>query len=295
MSSRRTALLAFGKGDTSLTLAPAIGGGVAAFRWRGHDLLRPATPEALEASDPLGMACFPMVPFAGRIARRRFTFDGRAVALAPNFEGEDGAAIHGQGWRRPWRVADHTATTARLTLDHPAGDWPWDYTAEQTFALEDGALVHHLAVTNTSPSPMPAGLGLHPYFPRDPDTRLQARVSGVFMTPEGPPAPLPADWDWRDSRAITAFVDHQFRGWTEAARISWPSRGLAVTLAAEPATPFLVVYAPVEGDYFCVEPVSHQLDAVNRSLGGAGHGMVVLPPGGTASLSARFEVSVLED
>jgi aldose 1-epimerase len=278
----------------SLTLAPAIGGGVASFTFQGRDLFRPASPEALEAGDPLGLGSFPLVPFAGRIAHRCFSFEGHAVTLPPNLGGGERTAIHGQGWRGPWRIADHDQDTARLTFDHAAGDWPWDYTAEQTFALEDAALVQRLAVTNTSPDPMPAGLGLHPYFPRDADTRLRADVSGVFLAPEESHQPIPPAWDWRGGPAITAFVDHQFQGWSGGARISWPSRGLALTLIAEPTTPFLVVYAPAEQHFFCVEPVSHQLNAVNLSPGGAGHGMTILEPGGTVFLTTRFEVSQIQ-
>ena len=278
-------------GETTLSLVPALGGGVAAFRWRGQDLLRPATDESLRAADPLGLGAFPLVPFAGRIVGGRFQFDERRVELPANLDGE-AAAIHGQGWRRPWRVEACSAASARLAFDHAAGAWPWDYRAEQLFELEDGLLISRLAVTNTSPRPMPAGLGLHPYFPRDADTRLEARVGGVFMTPDGPPAPLPVAWDWRSGPTLTAFVDHQFSGWAGAARVIWPSRGLTATLTAEPATPYLVVFAPTGGDYVCVEPVSHQLDAVNHSPGGADHGMRVLTEGETASLVMRLTLAM---
>jgi aldose 1-epimerase len=281
------------QGDTSLTLAPEIGGGVAAFRWREHDLFRRATPVTLETRDPLGLGAFPLVPFAGRIAEGRFTFLDQVVCLSPNLPGE-ASAIHGQGWRRAWSIAGSTATKARLTLDHPAGEWPWNYRAEQTYVLEDGALTHRLAVTNASMRPMPTGLGIHPYFPRELDTCLEAEVMGVFMTPDTPPLPPPPAWDWRGGRAITAFVDHQFHGWSGSARVNWPSRRLTLTLTTQPKTPYLVVYAPTERDFVCVEPVSHQLDGVNRSPGGARHGMTVLAPGASVSLTTRFEVSRLE-
>jgi len=293
MSESQPELVELRAGETTLSLAPAIGGGVAALRWRGHDILRPARTESLRAADPLGLGSFPLTPFAGRITAGRFVFDGRAIELPANLAGE-AAAIHGQGWRQPWLVASSSAATARLTFNHAAGAWPWDYRAEQTFALEDGVLIHGLTVTNASERPMPAGLGLHPYFRRDADTRLEAQVGGVFMTPDGPPAPLPAAWDWRRDPPLTAFVDHQFSGWTGTARVSWPSRGLSATLTAQPPTPYLVVFAPAGEDYFCVEPVSHQLDAVNHSPGGADHGMRVLAEGETTSLVMRLDVAMFK-
>ncbi len=281
------------QGDTVMTLVPGIGGGVARLAWRGLDILRPATPETLEAGDPLGLGNFPLVPFAGRITGGRFNFEGRQIALSPNMAGEKDA-IHGQGWRAAWRVTEHDAATARLVFDHTAGDWPWAYRAEQTFALRNNTLVHTVAVTNTSGSLMPAGLGLHPYFPLDPGARLEADVGGVHLSAVGPPAPLPTAWDWRGGRAITAFVDHQFAGWNGTARITWPDRDLSVRITCDSARPWLLVYAPTGRNHVCVEPVSHRLDAVNRSPGGVGYGMVVLSPGETTSMAVRFDWTIFQ-
>src|SRR5205085_895702 len=144
------------------------------------DIFRPATAQSLAATDPLGLGSFPLVPFAGRIAEGQFDFAGRQIRLPPNLAGETDA-IHGQGWRNPWQVAGHETSTAALVFDHPAGAWPWDYRAEQTFTLRPNALIQRLSVTNTSREPMPAGLGVHPYFPRDHETRLQAEVTGVVL------------------------------------------------------------------------------------------------------------------
>jgi aldose 1-epimerase len=280
--------LAIEDGIGRAEIAPGAGGAVAAFAWRGRDVLRRATAEAVAAGDPLGMASFPLVPFAGRIAGGRFAFGDRTVTLSANLAGEP-SAIHGQGWQAPWRVAGAGGATARLTLDHAPGEWPWAWRAEQNFSLSGGVLSHTLSVTNLSDEPMPSGLGLHPYFPRDPDMMLEAEVSGVFLDPAQPPAAIPAAWDWRGGRTITRFVDHQFSGWSGAARIAWPSRGLAVRMTTQPALRFLVVFAPDGGDFVCVEPVSHQLDAVNRSDGGAGHHMAILAPGARLSLTLRLE------
>src|SRR3546814_1209686 len=60
--------------------------------------------------------------------------------------------------------------------------WPAPYRAEQRFSLDDGALTVAIAVTNAGRAPMPAGLGLHPYFPRTPGCRLTAPVSQMWAT-----------------------------------------------------------------------------------------------------------------
>ena len=273
--------------ETRLDLAPAIGGAVARFAWRGVDLFRPATAAAIAGGEVLGMASFPLVPFAGRIRDGRFDFDGRAVRLPVNLAGETDS-IHGHGWQGAWSIAEWTGSKATLRFDHAAAAWPWAYGAEQTFDLADGALTHRLTVTNRSPTAMPAGLGVHPYFPRRDGARLGALVDGVFLRPDRPPIPPPEAWDWRLGAPIDAFVDHQFRGWDGVAKLIWPAESLAVTLTTAPAASRLVVYAPSGEAYFCVEPVTHQLDAVNRSPGGAQHGMALLAPGETLELVVRF-------
>ena len=138
---------------------------------------------------------------------------------------------------------------------------------------------------------MPAGLGLHPYFPRRPGARLWARVGGVFPGPDLPASPPPTGWNWNEDQRIDAPVDHQFDGWGGLARVTWPDLGLVLEMSSE--VRFLVVYAPPGEAYFCVEPVGHQLNAVNLSSGGGGHGMTVLAPGERVSIRVRFAVTDL--
>ncbi len=290
MSEASNRLVVLKAGDTALELAPAIGGAVARFSWRGVDLFRPATAAAIARGDVLGMGNFPLVPFAGRIHRGRFSLNRREVRLPVNLAGETDA-IHGHGWQAPWTIAAANEATATLRYDHAAGDWPWAYRAEQTFDLTDRALTQRLSVTNLSAPVMPAGLGLHPYFPRRAGVRLRARVDGVFLHPDHSPTPPPERWDWRSGPNVDAFVDNQFCGWDGLAQVIWHGESLSVAMTTEPAATRLVVYAPTGEDYFCVEPVSHQLNAVNRSPGGAQHGMFLLASGETLDLTVRFTLA----
>ncbi len=278
----------------ALELAPGVGGGIAAFRWRGRNVMRPATAAALAGGDPLGLASFPLVPFAGRVTDGRFTFAGREVRLTANLPGEP-HAIHGQGWRRPWDVADRSEHAARLTFSHPAGEWPWAYAAEQVFTLVDDGLDQTLSVVNQGDAPMPAGLGQHPYFPRGPETRLTADVDGViaFDAEAGRFRRLapPPDWDWREGRIVRPFVDNAFTGFGGRARIDQPLLGLSVTLSSEPSAAHLVVYAPESGDFTCVEPLTHAVGALDRGDGGLRGGMRLLAPGEAMTLTVRYRLA----
>ena len=69
---------------------------------------------------------------------------------------------------------------AVLAIEHEADDWPWAWRAEQRFTLSDHGLRIDLELVNTDRRPMPAGLGLHPYFPGTAATRLRAGTKAVW-------------------------------------------------------------------------------------------------------------------
>jgi aldose 1-epimerase len=272
-------------GNCTVELVPECGGGVAAFRWRGVDVMRPAVP----GQGVLGLSSFPLIPFSNRIAQGRFRADGRAVTLPPNLPGADQPhAIHGFGWQSVWDVAGATASSARLVHRHAGGDWPWPYTAEQHFRVGPSQLEQTLSLRNDGDSVMPAGLGVHPYFPRA-DARLNLTVDGRWDTDA---TCLPTQWcalerqpDWFGGDAI----DHVFTGRQGSIRIDWPTHMLTIDAADD--LRFMVVYVPPGADYFCVEPVSHMTDAVNRAEDTATTGLRWLAPGETWTTRLGFTVA----
>jgi len=269
-------LITLQHGEWTATIA-LQGGAVATLARAGRDVLRP-TPAG--ATDRLDFACFPLVPYANRIAGGRFTFDDREVRLPvlPRFAPH---ALHGEGWLAVWTILEQTAT--RLVLSLGNGGWPWRYEARQTFALSPEGLRIDLDLINRDASPMPAGIGLHPYFPRRPDSRLNAPATGVWTGADIVPdrlAPPAEVFDWTDRPVAEApFVDNCYEGWSGEARLS-DAGGATVVRAS---TDRLHVYAPVGEDILCVEPVTHRPDAFNQAAPGD-QGFVVLEPGETLSL-----------
>ena len=65
---------------------------------------------------------------------------------------------------------------ATLSFRHEAGEWPWAYEARQRFKLDEGALNLELDCRSLSHTPMPCGLGFHPYFPCGSGTVLDTDV-----------------------------------------------------------------------------------------------------------------------
>ncbi|MBW8785550.1 MAG: aldose 1-epimerase [Novosphingobium sp.] len=273
-------------GDYRLVLAPERGGSILRFDWRGEPLMRPVCGPSV-----LDVACFPLVPFSNRIAHGRFVAGGREVRLQPNFPGSDHPhPLHGFGWLSAWSVVSHDAGSAVLEHAHPGGEWPWSYRARQGFRLEAAGLTIALEVGNRSDTAMPAGLGLHPYFRRDAETRYRGLHRGEWHnTADCLPVrlderPEPIDW-WSGRPVGTHSVDTVYTERAGPLEIDWPSRGLGLTIMPSENLGFTCVYTPANEDFFCVEPVSHMTDAVNRD--GPGTGLHWLAPG------ERFSAQVL--
>jgi aldose 1-epimerase len=269
--------------ETQLTLDAARGGAIREFRWRDRAIFRP-TPQTA-GTDPLAMACFPMVPYANRIAHGRFNFGTRAVHLKRNWAA-DPHPLHGQGWRSPWQVSTATASSALLMFEGGADEWPWHYLAEQHLQLRPRALSIRLSIENLAQSPMPVMLGLHPYF-CDPDqAQLQARTPSVWLTDNAslPTAEVatPLDWSFDRARLISGVpLDHCFTHWNGIAVIRWPD--LRVDIRATNCR-YLHVYAPSGGNFFCVEPLSAAVGAHNRNEA------AVVQPGERIEIQVNFAV-----
>lgn len=266
--------------DMEIGLAPKDGGCVTHLTWRGTQLLRPAphTPHA-SAFNPLDYAAFPLVPFSGRIQNGQIQVDGERVHLAPNMPPEP-HAIHGHGWRTAWDVEHRSDDAAQLGFTYDTGDWPWPYQARQIFQLMPNGLSLKLELTNLGTTPMPAGLGWHPYFPR---ADAQIALPSLAMWPSGdnrlqsPPIDLTADTDLRSPRPVNGLkLDNCFDVEPGPFRLIWPQHSLEIT--PDPIFSKAIVYVPPGEAFFCAEPVSHAPNAINAKLDTNVTGLTWLAP-----------------
>lgn len=250
----------------------------------------------------LASGCFPLVPFGNRVRGNRFTFEGRTHALAPNMPW-DSHYLHGDGWTGEWQVLEHGSDRLRLGFAHRGGPGtPYAYTAEQSFVLEGRTLTLTLGVTNAGEAALPFGIGLHPYFPLTPGTRLEARTRSYWEEDEawlptrerttagdldfGAGSPLPRRW-----------VNAQFEAWDGHAAIRWPEQRMALRIDADPSFDRCLVFVSDPGfdhgydyDFFCFEPMSHSIDDHNKA--GAG-GLKRLAPGERVTGAVRFTLADL--
>ena len=301
--------LTLAAGDARVEVAPGAGGAIASFLWRGEHVLRATGAEALAAGSVRQHACYPLVPYSNRIAHATLrTRDGTTFSLARNF-GEHPHAIHGVGWQRAWTIdAVEPARVALSILHRAEGEdrraWPFAFRASQSFALDcerDAAILTlTLALENLDAVAFPFGLGWHPFFARDPATVLAFAAAGVWETERTclPTryVPVPDEWRFDPPRRIAATaLDNVFGGWTGAATLAWPSTRRQAVIEADRACGFLVVYAPPDGDFVAIEPVTHMTDAFNREvLGEVATGTRWLRPGESRSCTMRIVATLLQ-
>lgn len=263
-------------------LRPELGGAIAYLTRDGRDMLRRA-PDGVD--DPLATGCFPLVPYANRIARGRFSFAGEAHHLPLNF-GDHPHSLHGIGWQSRWTMSMEGNADAVMALRHAGGDgWPWPFRAEQRLTLDEDGLTVSLLLTNESDRTMPAGLGLHPYFPRDASTRLTMAAERVWEGDETmiPTRAVAADafGDWRAGAGFPdRLIDNSFDGWTGRAAIDGADGAIRIGAIGARA---VHLYAPPGETFLCVEPVSHLPDALNQ-----GFAIDTLDPGESLTLTMRI-------
>lgn len=276
-------------GPHRVLVAPAAGGRV--LRWTTdlpegpRDWLAPIDSDGWPAHAWPKGGLFPLAPFSNRVRDARLRWRSGILAL----EALPGHphALHGQAQAMAWTVREPGIDHAELTLDHPAGvgGWPWRWRLRQTVRLDSAGLRIRLSLRNLSDTPMPAGLGLHPYF-----TAQRARLNAATeWTHEDELARFPrpnrrVGWA-RGTQTWTAFLG----GWDGHAQVDWDA-GPGLDLHAEGPLEHVVLHASA-GRYLCVEPATHVCDAVNLSaLGQSGTGLRVLAPDESLDIGLRLDV-----
>lgn len=285
--------------DTWSALVDPQAGQLLALRQCGIDVLRPAPQlrqrtgtQTGHAAAAIDVAAFVMAPFAGRIANGAFVWRGANIRLARG--PHEPHAIHGHAWQRPWNTVSASPNSITLAQSWSgAGDqshWPWAYHLEQQLSLQPAGLSVRLALTNCGSSDMPAGLGWHPYFPRN-DAQLTLPATHLWrVDSEVLPVhrePLSNATLLRSGEPVTGTrYDNPLQlddGWTE---LYWPdlAQRLRLRWSHAGAARFAVVFNHPDENCFCVEPVTHIPNMVNLTEPVDCSGLVALSPGALLTL-----------
>jgi len=243
-------------GGFRAVLLPQSGAGIASLTFQGRDLLRPAREADIRTHHPSGSGSFLMAPWTNRLDGGRLRTRGRTWRLPVN-RPEDRTAIHGFLRDMPWRVVRRRA--GGITLAVAAHRPPWRIAATFDIGFAAGAATMTLSVVNRGRHAVPVGIGLHPWFPRRPDSTLRFAATAAFGADARtlPTTAAPAT-GMHGRLAARLGHDGHWAGWDGRARLD----GLAITAGG--AFRNLHVYVPAQDPVVCVEPVSHVPNVANR-------------------------------
>ncbi|MEM9704550.1 MAG: hypothetical protein AAF850_00585 [Pseudomonadota bacterium] len=267
----------------ALEIVPKLGATILSLTREGDDILRSSSLEDC-ARDPCRSACFPCVPYFGRLPNI-FSYGDVTGNLAPTLPSADTHfALHGEACVSAWRILSQHTDQLALGFDHDAkapGGFPFPYRAEYGVSLTDNAATLTLRLKNIGEKTMPAGLGLHPYFRRLETTRVTFKASQYWRPPDidadapagDGPAGRAAQNDTQPRRTPLGGLsdrpdaiggggsaslpghtrDNTYLGFHGIARIEDDHGVTEIRSTA----PMLHLYAPENADFFCLEPVTH--------------------------------------
>lgn len=110
-----------------------------------------------------------LFPFPNRLDGGKYSFHGKNYQFPINDPGTENA-IHGLGFKTPFVIGDieTNQTSAALTCNYSYTGinqaFPFPFKISIRYEMTDNQFNTFLKIENTGSSPMPAGLGWHPYF-----------------------------------------------------------------------------------------------------------------------------------
>jgi aldose 1-epimerase len=278
-------LLTFADGPIEVELLPAVGARLHRLRAFGHDLLRTPDDLAEHTRDPFRWGAYVMAPWCNRIAAVPTDVNGETVSVPSNFP--DGTAIHGQVYDRRWNVeSDHS-----LSITGGGDGWPWPYRCSLRVTIAEAVVTLDQSLSNLADVPMPAGLGLHPWFRRPLDLGVHAdAVLPSNLDPDASVETVSGPWDQRAIRRVPDDLDATWLApRNPAVELRWPDVGVMATMRVQSRAGFCIVVAsPSSLDAVAIEPQTHAPHGLRRFLRGEPGGLHALEPGGTIGLTTEL-------
>ena len=275
------------RGPLELQVLPARGACCAALLYHapGRAALHLLRPLPQGSEDPFESAAFVLAPYSNRLfGQRLLAGAGEVRHIALNRPGI-ADPVHGVGWMKAWTVTGHSAEALSLGCHHDADThWPYTHACELQLALGDSGVFFRLTIRNLSPSPMPVGLGFHPYLAIDDDSEVFFSAAGCWeQDARGQPTHLaPTPHDPSDGLLASRLErNHCYSGWSGPLRLTRPRHGITVEIRASKELDHLQVYRRAGMPCLCAEPVSHATGAWSLpQVQQASADLRWLPPGG---------------
>jgi aldose 1-epimerase len=277
-------------GTVELVVLPEAGARIHRLRAFGHDVVRTPADPAVHLRDPFFWGAYVMAPWCNRVEAGPQRLGERTLDLAANFP--DGSAIHGQVYLRPWERRRDGTFAVRGGED----GWPWAYETSLRVAVERGSVRLEQRLRNRSADPMPAGLGLHPWFLRPVEVAIRA---GTVFRDNLATSPLPEPVAGPfDLRRVGAMADDLDAAWADVAEpaveLRWSDLGIRATMQVAAPNVYVVAASPSAVDAIAVEPETHAPQALRRLRNGEPGGLTMLEPGGVLELTTDLTFERLD-
>jgi aldose 1-epimerase len=242
------------RGDGFVTrIDPADGGRIVSLVIAGVErILRKERARAREPA--LYWGCYPMVPWAGRLANGRIPTKDGEVRLEANLPP---SAIHGLGFDKSWEIVERSETAVTMMCELRGLGWPFGGRALQTLRASGKSLELELEVGGYTRAG-PAGLGWHPWFTRPPTADIALCVDAFEVlvldadgVPTGQVRRVSPREDLRSRPPLgDRRLDHVYVRSKGPATVRWPD--LELRIEYDESLQTVVVHTPPEG--VCVEP-----------------------------------------
>jgi aldose 1-epimerase len=271
-----------------MRIDPTDGGRIVSLVIAGVERILPKA-RARAREPAIYWGCYPMVPWAGRLANGRIPTKDGEVRLEPNLPP---SAIHGLGFDKAWEIVEQSATAVTMRCELRGLGWPFGGRARQTLRLGVRSLELELELGGYTKAG-PAGLGWHPWFVRPPtaDAALgvdsfEVLVVDADLVPTGEVRHVAESEDLRSCPPLgDRRLDHVYVRAKGPAIVRWPDLELRIAYDASMQT--VVVHTPVEG--ICVEPQTMWPNAPLLAAAGLrGTGLKTLEPGDTFSANEEW-------
>ena len=288
MLDRCMVMVELSAGRVVAQIDPADGGRIVSLVIAGVERILPKS-RARACEPAIYWGCYPMVPWAGRLANGRIPTKDGEVQLEPNLPP---SAIHGLGFDKAWEIVEQSATAVTMRCELCGLGWPFGGHARQTLRLGVRSLELELEVGGYTKAG-PAGLGWHPWFTRPPraDLELCVDASDVLvvdadLVPTGEVREVSESEDLRSCPPLgDRRLDHVYVRAKSPATLRWPDLELRIGYDASMRT--VVVHTPVEG--ICVEPQTMWPNAPLLTASGVrGTGLRTLEPGDTLAANEEW-------
>jgi aldose 1-epimerase len=253
------------RGSSSAVVETA-GGHVAEVTLGGEPVVKPST----DGSQTHGGIAV-LLPYAGRVRRGEYTFEGRNYKLPV---GAGGNAIHGFAKDARWKVARRRADSVLLTSRLEGQGFPGIIEAAITYSIARSSFSTSCAVKNIGKTDSPMVVGFHPYFLGD-DWRISTErtVQRYLLRDSYFPTGERVRFSF-EGVGPRSKLDDCFKA-SGVVRFHSGRRELVIRRRR---MPYLVVYDGeyAEGRSVAIEPYTGLPDAYNNGIG-----LVALKPGRT--------------